>query len=131
MTKVAAYKHYGLDVHELDANHTYAVGTDEQADAAAREYVRDSLWAFKPEFLARYMPDGIDAEIITIIVEKKYEDATELFARLIGDKLGELIDDAIASDGRGHFLASYDSEERDCKDVEGLEDLAGKVCFRI
>jgi len=123
-----AYKHYGLDVYDL-GRRQYAVGTEEQADEAAREYVRDSLWAFRPEFLEAYMPDGIDAEVLSIVIEKKYEDATEIIARLAGDDLGRLIDDAIAADGRGHFLSSYDGHEVSSDEIEGLPK--GLIAFRI
>jgi hypothetical protein len=123
------YTHYGLKIYSFGNGRSYAVGTEKQVDAAVREYVRDSLWAFRPEYLEAYTPEGIDAEIIGIIVEKKNEDATEIIARLVGDKLGELIDDAIAADGRGHFLSSYDGNEIDSDEIEGLPK--GKIAFRI
>lgn len=123
-----SHTHYGLVIHDID-DRDYAVGTDEQATAACREYIRDSLWAFRPGFIAKYTPDGVDAEVIECLVEKKYEEANEAIARLIGDRLGDFIDDAIKSDGRGHFLAGYDGNEIDSSDVDGLP--TGLVAYRI
>ena len=65
------YTHYGLRIYSFGNVRSYAVGTEKQVDAAVREYVRDELWAFRPEFLQAYTPEGIDSEIIGIIVEKK------------------------------------------------------------
>lgn len=120
--------YYGLEIHDVD-DHDYAVGTDEQATAACREYIRDSLWAFRPSFISSYTPEGVDEGVIKCLIEKKYEDANEAVARLIGDRLGDFIDDAIKSDGRGHFLAGYDGNEIDSSDVDGLP--AGLVAYRI
>jgi hypothetical protein len=39
------------------------------------------------------------------------EDANELVQSMVGDRLDELVTDAIGADGRGHFLASYDGDE--------------------
>jgi hypothetical protein len=120
--------HYGLEIHDVD-DHDYAVGTDEQATAACREYIRDSLWAFRPSFIASYTPEGVDEEVIKCLVEKKYEEANEALARLIGDRIGDFLDDAIRSDGRGHFLSGYDGEEIDSDDVDGLP--TGLVAYRL
>jgi hypothetical protein len=128
MPEAEKYTHYGLKVYRAEGGE-YAVGTERQVEEAVREYVRDSLWAFRPEFLQGYTPAEVDAEILTVIIEKKCEDATEIIARLVGDRLGKLIDDAVAADGRGHFLASYDGEERDSSDVEGLPK--NKLAYRI
>jgi len=90
---------------------TYLVLTDEEADKAASDYIRESLWAFNAEFLA----DNTDlpAEVFSMIQAERSEDANEVFTTLVtkcGD-IEELISDAIGADGRGHFLAPYDFEE--------------------
>lgn len=124
----SAYKHYGLDVYEADGGHEYAVGTDKQADKAAREYVRETLWAFRTSFLARFVPEGVGEDILSI-VQEKCESSNEAIARLVGDKLGDLIDEAIQSDGRGHLLSPYDGNEIDSDDIDGLP--SGKVAYRL
>ena len=107
----------GVDVEEIDEEYNnvlsygreeYLVLTDDEADEAAREQVLDSIWVFRPGFLENYMP--LDAETIGIIQQAKYDDANEPLKRLI-ETLEIFVDDAIAADGRGHFLASYDFEE--------------------
>lgn len=126
---ITQQRHYGLRVYHTEGGEYYAVGTERQVEAAAREYIRESLWVFRPEFLERFTPEAVDAEILRILIENKYEDATEIIARLVGDRLGDLIDEAIASDGRGHFLSPWDSEERDSDDIAGLPK--GRLAYRI
>ncbi len=123
-----SHTHYGLVIHDV-GNREYAVGTEEQATAACREYIRETLWAFRPGFVERYTPDGVDAEVIACLVDHKCEAANEAVARLIGDRLGDFLDDAIKSDGRGHFLSGYDGEEIDSDDVDGLP--TGLVAYRL
>lgn len=122
------WKHYGVPVYEVESG-TYAVCTDRQADVACREAIVESLWAFRPEFLVGYVPDGVDAEVIAAIVEKRCEDANPAILRLVGDRLDDLVRDAVAADGRGHFLSPYDGDERDSKEIDGLP--RGRVAFRI
>lgn len=124
----AQYKYYGLDVYEVEGGREYAVGTDKQADRAAREHIRETLWAFKTSFLARFVPEGIGEDTLSI-VQERCESSNEAIARLVGDKLGDLIDEAIQSDGRGHLLSPYDGNEIDSDDVEGLP--RGKVAYRL
>lgn len=88
----------------------YLVYTDEEAEFAAQDAILDTLWAFRPEFLADYAADGVGAEVFRIIADAKYEDANPIFLRLIRD-LDSLVNDAIGSDGRGHFIAHYDGNE--------------------
>ena len=90
----------------------YLVLTDVEADEAAREYIENSLWAFNADFLASNT--GLPDEVFTALQER-CEDANETFLTIIskcGD-LDRLVRDAIASDGRGHFLAGYDFEENE------------------
>lgn len=89
---------------------TYLVLTDDEADAAVRQYVEESLWAFNPEFLSSNT--GLPV-IVFEALQDKAEDANEAFRALVtgcGD-FEMLIRDAVISDGRGHFLAQYDGNE--------------------
>jgi hypothetical protein len=114
------------DVEEADFGvNTFAAGglgeflilTDEEADEAASEAIERDLWAFQPDFLEHYMPSGVDASVLQAIAEAKYEDASEAFASMLGvDGVEAVKRDAIAYDGRGHFLAQYDFEERESGD---------------
>jgi len=97
----------------------YRVLTDAEADLAAREYILDSLWAFNTSFLVGFMADEIreirDRETLEKSLAKMQEymceDANPIIYALVKDKIEKLIQEAISSDGRGHFLAGYDCEE--------------------
>lgn len=91
--------------------HEYLVLTDDEADQRCADYIKDSLWAFNPEFLAAYMPDGVDSDVLRILQEK-CEGANSALLKMCTD-LDGLIRDATGCDGRGHFLAGYDGEENE------------------
>jgi hypothetical protein len=89
----------------------YLILTDEEADEKAEEYILNSLWAFNSEFIIRHTDLPWDAqEMIQAYQEDRCESANEPIKALIND-LDEFIEDAILSDGRGHFINSYDGEE--------------------
>lgn len=98
----------------------YLVLDDSETDEKVAEYIRESVWTFRPEFLASHM-DGIDAEDLKPIQEK-CESANPIIIKLIDD-FERFVSDAVASDGRGHFLAQYDGEEIELKN--------GLFAFRI
>lgn len=123
---VALVQHLGCDVGDVEADGPANYGhgtrftasatewdvyTEEEADEAAADYIRESLWAFNADFLAAYMPEGIDAREIEAIRGDRCEDANPAFLALVADRQADLIRDAIAADGRGHFLSGYDGEE--------------------
>lgn len=86
----------------------YLVLTDEEADEKTAEYIRETAWAFRAEFLASHMT-GVDADDLKPIQEK-CESANPIILKLIDD-VDHFISDAIQADGRGHFLSGYDGEE--------------------
>lgn len=86
----------------------YDVYTDEEADEAVREYIEQSVWAFTPSFLQAHT--GVSIDIIRQMQESMSEGANEAITAMIKD-FDDFVDDAIACDGRGHFLAPYDHEE--------------------
>lgn len=90
--------------------HEYLVLTDEEAEAAAAEYIKQNLWAMRPGFLASYT--SLSEQSIMRIQRDSCEDANDVFLELLTpDSLEELINDAILNDGRGAFLATYDHHE--------------------
>ncbi|CAK9074214.1 Modification methylase AgeI (M.AgeI) (Cytosine-specific methyltransferase AgeI) [Durusdinium trenchii] len=103
---------YGENTFEAEGGE-FLVLDDEEAQEAAEEAIERDLWAFRPEFLAAYCPDGVDSEVLSAIQEARCEDASEPFRGLVGDRLDDLKADAIGADGRGHFLAHYDHDERE------------------
>lgn len=103
----------GDNEYEAEGN-TYLVLTDEEADEKAKEYIRDSLWAFNADFLSGIT--GLPALVFTALQNEMYEDANETILQLVGDNFDRLVSDAISSDGRGHFMSSYDGEEHELGD---------------
>lgn len=102
----------------------YLVLTDAEADEAAADYIKESLWAFRPEFILQHSAASEettareDQEIIKALNEvqsKLCESANALVKALIKN-LDEFITDAIDADGRGHFLSGYDGEENESGD---------------
>ena len=106
---------YDEDNHRND----YLVLTDEEADEKAKKYILDSLWAFNASFIA-YHTD-LDEEVIQAIHDNgKCESNNDTIHNLI-KKLGNIdgfVSDAISTDGRGHFLSSYDGCENE-ENVKG------------
>ena len=100
----------------------YLILTDDEADTAAAEDIRESVWAFNAEFLVDYVPDGLTAEDITRLRGDSCEDVNDAFVALVkaGRGMDALTEDAIAADGRGHFLAGYDNEEIELGDTVTL-----------
>lgn len=105
-------------------NEEYLVLTDEEADELCAQKIKESLWAFNIDFLIPFLdcPDkfqGIEVEeflrCMRSVQEKMCENANSLIQSLIGRNLSWLITEAIACDGRGHFLAAYDGEENECE----------------
>lgn len=86
----------------------WLVLTEEEAEEKTKEYIKDTAWAFRPEFLSSHMT-GIDPEDLAPIQEK-CESANPIILKLIDD-FDDFVRDAVQSDGMGHFLASYDGEE--------------------
>ena len=106
---------YGLEVIKRGSKEYLYAENDEAADNACKEYIREMLWAFNADFLAGYTSNGVDAGVIRIL-QRTSEDANECIYRLVSDDFDRLVEDAIALDGRGHFLSGYDGEETDSAD---------------
>lgn len=104
---------YGSD-NELDyGRQSYLVLTDEEATKKAIEYVTDSLWAFNADFLAS--ETDLPEEVFSVLQEKLSEGANDTFKTLVREHCSQGIEgfakEAISSDGRAHFLNTYDGHE--------------------
>lgn len=101
------------------ASTEWRVGTDEEADGFAREYIEQSLWAFVPSFLAG--TTGMDQSVFDALAKAELcEGANEAVEALINSSCGmdHFVEEAVSADGRGHFVSQYDGEEREV-DVDG------------
>ena len=98
------------DFEDVDGyiDNDYLVYTDEEADEAVREYIEETVWAFTPSFLQAHT--GVSSNIIIQIQNTQLDSPNEVLTAMIKD-FDHFVDDAIACDGRGHFLAQYDHEE--------------------
>lgn len=97
----------------------FLVLTDDEAEEKAREEIRQSLWAFNPDFILRHTrvyenttnyEDEAIIEALKDVQSRICESANELVYALIND-FDEFCEDAIDEDGRGHFLSYYDGKE--------------------
>jgi hypothetical protein len=116
-----SWDNYGMPLFETPEGE-YAVGTDSQADAACREYIEQSLWAFNPDFIIENcgLPREL-GELLKSYAIEKCEGANDALLALV-NKCGDfdrLVRMAISLDGRGHFLSSYDGEENE-QTVDGV-----------
>ena len=108
------YDSYGLRVFSAYGLE-YAIGSDEEAQEACKEYIKQSLWAFNASFIIDHSKLEYSSDVEKCIKEmqgKLCESANDLVKALIED-LDEFIEDAIGADGRGSFLSPYDGNEEE------------------
>jgi len=90
-------------------NEEYMVLTDAEAQDKVFEYIKETAWAFTPSFLSCH--SMIDEKVFEKLQES-CETANDAILALIKD-FNRFVEDAVYTDGRGHFLASYDHEEHE------------------
>lgn len=126
MKSVTVARHFGSPYSEYRyeaCGEEFYVLEDERAYALAYQIIKDELWAFTPEFIAEHLKHDIvycDVPVdlndlrlaIRAVQERLCEGANAIIQALIDD-LNEFVEDAIAADGRGHFISSYDGEEHE------------------
>lgn len=102
-------------------NEEYLVLTDKEADKKAEEEIRESLWAFKADFIIRHtknFEEMSDWEYKSAVesLKKAQESACESLNGLVYaliDDIDDFVESAIMSDGRGHFISRYDGNENE------------------
>ncbi|USR93263.1 hypothetical protein NEA10_20685 (plasmid) [Phormidium yuhuli AB48] len=109
--------HYGLPIVDNEDCEFAIAFTEKAANQAAKEYIKDSLWAFNADFIAKHCK-VLSADVILTIQQGLCEtDANAAFHELIED-IDQFVDDAIGAYGRGYFLAFYDNEENLLEDID-------------
>jgi len=90
----------------------YRVMTDDEADQAAADHIRESVWSFNASFLSG--ETGIDETVFSALSDK-CEGAQDEVRSIIDGSCGmdSFIESAVGCDGRGHFLGHYDNEENE------------------
>lgn len=99
---------------EFEGPGEYLVCSDEQADENVKGEILSNLWAFKADFLSSVT--GLDSVVFKKLADLS-EGSNEAVVALVKSTCGldHLVEQAIAADGRGHFLASYNGEEVEFK----------------
>lgn len=94
----------------------YLVLTDEEADEAVSDRIKDDVWAFNASFILSEceLPSELE-EAISAFQADKCEGANDALLALV-EKCCEggmeaFAESAVSADGRGHFLSSYDGNE--------------------
>jgi hypothetical protein len=126
------YSHYGLDVYGYNGQEYAVADNDDAADEAAAEAVMESLWAFRARFIAGHCTTKLNDKHIQAIEKMQgemCEGAGPIIEALLGNNLDAAIDDAIESDGRGHFLSHQDGEEHDGE--EYFPGWKGKLVYLL
>lgn len=101
--------------HEFDGslltvgNREYLILNREDREKEVRNYICDTIEYFNPDFLSRLT--GIEEEAFKGISE--HRGANKLVTAIINGTCGmdKLVEEAVDSDGYGHFLSPYSGEE--------------------
>ncbi len=106
---------YDEMVLEADGNE-YLVLDDEKADEYAKDRIKESLWAFNADFILRQCDLPLElTDAIKAMQEKECESCNDTILSII-ERAGDFDDfaeNAIDTDGRAHFLNTYDGEENE------------------
>jgi hypothetical protein len=117
--KPLQYDHYGMPLFSVGGEE-YAVGTDQEADKAVTADIQEMVWAFNPDFICSMCGLPSEFEDGIRLMQEKCESANPPLLALVEKQCGLplFVERAVESDGRGHFLSGYDSEENEV-DHEG------------
>lgn len=97
----------------------YKVLTDEEADEALHEYIKENVWSFNASFLAGFTE--LPEEVFTAL-QPQCESANDAILSLIERSeggFGAFVEEAERADGRGLFLSGYDGAE----EMETVDDM--------
>jgi hypothetical protein len=93
-------------------NQEYLVLAENERDEAVKEYIKETIWAFNPSFLAS--ETELPEEVFKALSDK-CESANAPILKLVEKTCGldDFVSDAVDADGYGHFLSQYDGEENE------------------
>lgn len=99
----------------------YLVVNEEERKKEVTDYIKETLWAFNPSFLA--VETDLPEEVFSALSEK-YESGNEAILKLIEKTCGltSFIKSAVQTDGYGHFLSGYDGTENE-------EEINGTIYY--
>jgi uncharacterized protein YlzI (FlbEa/FlbD family) len=95
----------------------YMVLNEQERNEKVKEYIQETLWAFRSSFLAK--ETGLPEKVFHALTEQ-CESGNDAILALIEKTCGldAFVDSAVEADGYAHFLASYDGEEEEVT-IEG------------
>jgi len=106
----ALAKHLDCSIDEaVNSMDDYLIYTDDEADEAVYNYIKESVCFFRSDFIAAHAE--VDEEVIKKLQEL-HENSNQAIKSLIKD-FDHFVNDAVLCDGRAHFLSSYDGEENE------------------
>lgn len=96
----------------------YLVLTDNEATTEAVDYIKESLWAFRAEFIFETCDLTFTNDAVQSLKEmqcKCCENCNEFIRAIIDGTCGfeYFAEGAITADGREHFIAQYDGNENE------------------
>jgi hypothetical protein len=118
MAQIMGYKHLEMPIVKID-DREYAVGTEEQADNAAREAIEGSLSSFEPYFISQHSTIQ-DYEIINAIKKE----GTKATRKIITD-IDAFVDNALSLSNRGEFLSPVNGTEETLASID--DDVAQEI----
>lgn len=107
---------YNTCMYLIDDNRFY-VADEREADKLARAFILEDIWSFRPEFIldhSKALQEGGSQAVSAFkqMQEVMCENCTPIVKALIDD-IDRFVKDAIAIEGRGHFISLYDGEEHE------------------
>lgn len=124
MSKMLAFMNYlkgeGLTKEEIKEGYDscifliqgeYMVLNEQERNEKVKEYIQDTLWAFRPSFLAK--ETGLPEKVFHTLTDQ-CESGNDAILALIETTCGldAFVKAAIKADGYGNFLSSYDGKEK-------------------
>ena len=110
--KIDEIKTDGEGFEIVGSSERYLILSDQEANEAVRENIKENICYFNASFIARR--SHLSKEVIEHLQEKHEEVNDLLIRELIS--FDRFVINAIEEDGRGHFLSSYDSDEHEAGD---------------
>ena len=121
------FNHGDLRNEFRSAGRMFRVLSESDREQIALDYIRETLWAFHPAWVADWMErngklrNGETVEDVTDMLQASaelYEGANAFRARLIED-VEKFAKDACEEDGYAMFISTYDDEEYEYEAPDG------------
>jgi hypothetical protein len=120
------YDYYGLPVLSINEQDYILAETESAATEACKRNLEEMYWAFTNTYIKSHLKDEfklLSDSTVTAILYAIAEECEEgnLFIKAIIKDPDKFIEEAINTDGRGHFLSNYDGKELSYLDLYGEE----------